>query len=458
MCLPFIRKAQGSMPVINAVYLAVTVCALVLLTEKWRIQPFLAVAVTAAAFGLLAGMSVSQVGDLFGTGFAQTVTSTGLVIVAAGMISALAEESGAMARLGTAAAAWRGRPLPSLMALAGLIAGVAASPAAAFAALTPVRRALSGPTRLMDQRNAVIVGLILAAGHGLLLPSPIPVAAIAILGADWRPVVALGLPVAAIAGIAGLVFTRFATKGLAEEGAPSPVPEASPTSLRTRRSAVALVLACFVMTALLMVQSLGAIPSEPFGGGATRQFIIGVGRPLTLLIVGVGIMLLAVWRGDRATVSDQGWLGRGIVTSAGLLLLVGAGGGWQKILQEAGLAELLGERLLDWHLGLFLPFLVAAVIKTLQGSSLVAGITAAGMIQPILGPLGLDSETGRALAVIAIGAGSVTLSHINDDHFWIVSGSAGLRPMAGLGLVAIGTLVQGLCAMAALFILAFMVI
>ncbi|MET1028153.1 MAG: hypothetical protein ABWY00_13365, partial [Dongiaceae bacterium] len=72
-------------------------------------------------------------------------------------------------------------------------------------------------------------------------------------------------------------------------------------------------------------------------------------------------------------------------------------------------------------------------------------------------PLGLDTETGRALAVIAIGAGSITFSHINDDHFWIVSGSARLRPLAGLGLVALGTLVQGLCAMAALFILALMV-
>ena len=117
------------------------------------------------------------------------------------------------------------------------------------------------------------------------------------------------------------------------------------------------------------------------------------------------------------------------------------------------MAELVGERLLGWRAGLLLPFLVAAVVKTLQGSSLVAAITAAGMIQPILGALGLDTESGRALAALAVGAGAMTVSHANDEYFWLVTGSAGIGPARGLLALSGGTLVQGVIAVVALIAL-----
>jgi len=84
------------------------------------------------------------------------------------------------------------------------------------------------------------------------------------------------------------------------------------------------------------------------------------------------------------------------------------------------MAELLGEQLLGWPGGLLVPFLIAALIKTLQGSSLVAAIATAGMVQPILVPLGIGDENGRALATLAIGAGAMTVSHVNDEYFWLV--------------------------------------
>jgi GntP family gluconate:H+ symporter len=105
-------------------------------------------------------------------------------------------------------------------------------------------------------------------------------------------------------------------------------------------------------------------------------------------------------------------------------------------------------------LGLLLPFLVAAVIKTLQGSSLVAAITAAGMIQPLLIPLGLDHEAGRALAVLAIGIGSMTAAHINDAFFWLIGDQARLRPGQTLAVVSFSMLVQAAVALALLQVIA----
>jgi GntP family gluconate:H+ symporter len=102
---------------------------------------------------------------------------------------------------------------------------------------------------------------------------------------------------------------------------------------------------------------------------------------------------------------------------------------------------------------LLVPFLVAAVIKTLQGSSMVAAITAAGMVQPLLLPLGLGAETSTALAALAVGAGAMTVSHVNDEYFWLVSATARLSPMRGLVTVTFGTLLQGIVAMAALLVI-----
>jgi GntP family gluconate:H+ symporter len=211
-----------------------------------------------------------------------------------------------------------------------------------------------------------------------------------------------------------------------------------------------LLAACTIPLVLLMIQSLGEMPSEPLGGGGSRETIIGLGRPLILFLVALGIMAIGQWRGARLLFADAPWSNGILGKVAPLLLTVAAAAGLQKLCQETGMAELVGERLLGWRAGLLLPFLVAAVVKTLHGSSLVAAITAAGMIQPLLGPLGLDGESGRALAALAVGTGAMTASHVNDEYFWLVTASAGIGPARGLLALTGGTLVQGIVAVAAL--------
>jgi GntP family gluconate:H+ symporter len=146
---------------------------------------------------------------------------------------------------------------------------------------------------------------------------------------------------------------------------------------------------------------------------------------------------------------------------ASILLVVCAAGGLQALCQETGMAELIGERLTGWHIGalggVLVPFLVAAALKTLQGSSLVAAIATAGMVQPILAPLGLGDANTTALAALAIGAGAMTVSHVNDEYFWLVADRAGLSPLRGLAAFSGGTLLQGLIAAAALLLLSLLV-
>ncbi len=451
------------MPVDFAAYLLLAVLAVVIASGPLRIHPFIAMTLAVMAFGLACDEKLSLIGNAYSAGFVETLNSVGLVIVAAAIIGAIGAGSGASARLAAVFADWGvGGRMSALMAALGFVAGIAASPAAAFAALMPFRQAVAAGSRRENAVSSITLGLGLSASHGMLLPAPCPIAAAAILAADPFRVLAFGAPVAALAAAAGAVFARLAGRRLVVEGPmPDPVPRAAaPPGVEQKASprvVAALLLPVLAMVLLLMVQSLGEIPSEPFGGGPTRELLLGLGRPAILLVVGVGIALLLTWRWDAEVLSQQGWAGQAIAGAADLLLLVGAGGALQKLIQETGMAELLAEPLLDWRGGLALPFAVAALVKCLQGSSLVAAITAAGMVAPLLAPLGLASDTGRALAVVAVGAGAMSGSNLNDGFFWLVTANARLTPARGLALHGAGTLLQGILALLSLLLLGVLV-
>jgi len=340
--------------------------------------------------------------------------------------------------LAVATAHWRGRTRDVVLTLIGVAAGSGTSAGAGFAVLGPLRTALAGN---LPRRAALAMGLAVSAGQGLLLPSPVLIAATAILAAGWVRVLAIGLPLALLSAGAGAIAAyRIAP---ADEA----VPAAKPSS---PWGAAGLVVACVTMALMLLVQSIGDIPSEPFGGGSARETILGAGRPLIVLLAGVAIMVAATGAWRRGGMSETGWAAEAIARAAPLMLLLGAAGGLQSLAQTTHMAELLAERVLPLGLGLAVPFLAAAIMKTLQGSSLVAAITAAGMTQPLLASLGLDSETGRALAVLAVGAGSVTVTHINDGLFWLVADAACMRPARALATVSALTLLQGMGVLVAL--------
>jgi GntP family gluconate:H+ symporter len=156
--------------------------------------------------------------------------------------------------------------------------------------------------------------------------------------------------------------------------------------------------------------------------------------------------------------SERGWFGESIRNSALIILITGAGGAFGKVLQTSGIADVVGSGASQIELGLVLPFLLAAAIKTAQGSSTVAIVTTAGIVAPLLTLLGLDSETAKALTVVAIGAGSMVVSHANDSYFWVVTQFSGMSVKQGYQLQSVGTLIQGVVAAIAIVILGMILI
>jgi GntP family gluconate:H+ symporter len=413
-----------------------------------RFLPFLVLIIVAPAFGLIAGLSVGLIGKAFGNGFSEALYLPGLVIVATVLVGGIAEQTCITGSPATAAR----QPWISnsdwTMAIAGLVAGIGASPAAALALLNPLLQRAEGKSR--RERNATRVALAISAGHGLIWLSPVAIAATAILGADWRHVAMFGVPIAFVSAAIGTGWTQLVSPPQSAISDPSSVKDQPGGA-----SATVLLAACLIPLLMLMVQSIGDMPSEPLGGGARRELILGIGRPLVLFLTSVCIMAVGYWRLSLRCLKDSEWTGRILGKAAGITLTVGAAAGLQRLCQQTGMAELLGERLSTWHVsgaaGVLIPFLVAAVIKTTQGSSLVAAITTAGMTQPLLSALGLDSENGMALATLAIGAGTMMVSHVNDDLFWLASYATETSPPRTLVTFSAGTLLQGCAAATLLF-------
>ena len=447
------------MPIAQALVFLVAVIVLITAIQWRHFHPFLAIVVVAAVFGFIAGFPTSTLGRVFGTGFSDKIYSPGLAIVAAALISGIAETTTASDRLLAFIERLRSRTqwlgANTIAAVFGLVAGTGASHTTALALLTPLLRPLGGKTARQREGATVTLALGISASHGLIVLSPVPIAAAAILDADWIHVALFGVPLAILAVALGATFARWSTSGAAAESSaqiyPAPLPER-----RGGGSAFVLCLAALVPLGMLIFQSLGSIPSEPLGGGPTRELILGIGRPLILFLAGIAIIIVGQPRQSFGLVTDAAWTSRVFGNIAGLLLIVCAAGGLQRLCQETGMATLLAEHVLGWHIGPFailVPFFVAAVMKTFQGSSLVAAITAAGMMQPLVTALGPGGATTKALAALAIGAGAMTVSHVNDDYFWLVADRAGFTPLRGLTAFSIGTLLQGLLTVIVLLLL-----
>jgi H+/gluconate symporter-like permease len=184
---------------------------------------------------------------------------------------------------------------------------------------------------------------------------------------------------------------------------------------------------------------------------------------MILAWVGIGGALLLLGGLDRRTLGEHGPLARGARRATGVLLAIGAAGGFQMILHNSGMSVVVAERvaalgpLVGPAFGLALPVLIAATSRALQGSPLTAAIAAAGIMQPLLAPLGLAGDEGRALAAIAVGVGAMAVPHVNDGYFWLAGHLAGLRPAQGLKRVTGGAVLQAAAALATLLVLAALV-
>ncbi|MDM9631194.1 GntP family permease [Robiginitalea aurantiaca] len=434
------------------VYLLVAVLIIIWMTTRLKIHPFLVLLVVSMAYGAFAGMSLESLVIAINEGFGRTMGKIGLIIVLGVMIGAFLEHTGGARAIAEKTLSWIGnRRIPLAMAVLGYIVSIPVFADSGYMLLDPLGKSMSRKAGVSLAGGAIALGLGLMVSHTLVPPTPGPIAAAGILEADLGLVILFGVPVSLLALAVSIWFaSRVASKTYIE---PEPVSNSAPIPdlVREYRPPVFLALLPIAMPILLIVLKsvFGAKGAAAIGVSAWVNFL---GEPVIALMIGLLLCLLLPQKLNVHMLASDGWVGKAIRDSASILLITGAGGIFGTVLQESGIAESLGNRLVTYNLGIFLPFVLAAVLKTAQGSSTVALITAASILFPMMPALGLETEVQKALAVVALGAGSSVISHANDSFFWVVTQMSGMDVRTGYKLFGGGTFLLGTSAAVGVFV------
>jgi len=456
MTLLAAAKAGSDFQLILAAVLGI---ALVVVLITWlKVHPFLALILGSLLLGIVAGLPFTDTITSFQTGVGATVGSVGVLIALGAMIGGLLAESGGADRVVTSVVdRVSPRRLPWAMAGVAALIGIPLFFEVGVVLLVPIVLLVARRTRL----PVLAVGIPALAGlsvlHGLVPPHPGPLVAIAALHADLGRTLLFGLICAIPCVIlAGPVFGGWISRRIdlsvpvmfgsrenvnrgsgGDGGGPSgPVDDLGGVTTGGQRAAIdtavgtavgapprrlpalgATIATVLLPVVLMLLRAIGELTLDKDSG--LRSVLDVIGTPMIALLAGVilGMFTLGTAVGfGRQKISAT--LGGSLPAIAGILLIVAAGGGFKQVLVDGGVGDLVGRTAQDLHISaLVLGWLVAVGIRLATGSATVATITAAGIVAPLAG--GLDSNT-VALLALAIGAGSLFFSHVNDAGFWLV--------------------------------------
>jgi len=421
--------------------LIIVVILMILAATKFNFHPFLSLLLAAIVMGFVGGLSESEVISTLMNGFGKTLGSIGIIIAFGTIIGAYLEKSGGAKTLANYILQIIGKKRAALaMNITGFIVSIPVYCDSGFIILSPLNKAISKSTKI----PLVVLGVSLAAGlyatHVFVPPTPGPLAAAAALDADLGLVILLGLVVAIPVSLVGLLWAKYIgnkleLKNITEED----IAEIKVEKLPKTRLAFSPIIVPILLIAL---KSISNYPTHPFGEGTFSSILNFIGNPVIALFF--GIFLAFNLKDHRSKETHNNWVTSGLKEAGIIILITGAGGAFGAILRATGIGEVIGASFSNMNIGLLLPFIIAAVLKSAQGSSTVAIITTAAIIAPTLESFGLDSALGRALTVLSVGAGAMTVSHLNDSFFWVVAQFTKMNTATALKSQTLSTFFQGL--------------
>lgn len=300
------------------------------------------------------------------------------------------------------------------MSITGFIVGLPVFCDSGFIVLSGLNNPLARRARLPASTLAIAMATGLYSVHCLLPPHPGATAAAAAIGVDYGRLILIGLAVAVPAMLAGYVWTVYAGKKVALV-----TPEISEDrqQFSSKIPAAKAILPVLVPVILIALKSALSIDSN--NTATWLKNVAALGDPVPALLIGILLAWLCkpAWKRDTA----NQLLATAVEKAGGILIIIGAGGAFGAVLTAAKLGDHLTNIGVSKSFALLALFLLTVVLKTAQGSSTVAIITASAIAQPLLPGLGISTDTEKLLAVLAMGAGSMTLSHANDAYFWVIA-------------------------------------
>lgn len=430
---------------------AAAIILMVVAIAQWKVHPFLAILGTAILLAVLLGVPFKDIPDVIGKGFGGVFSGIALVIIFGTLIGSVLEHTGGAVALARAVERVVGKHHPRLaMMLIGWIVSIPVFCDSGFVLVSPIGKSLAqrsgtSPVPLM---LALAAGLF--ASHVFIPPTPGPVAAAGMVGLENNLLLVIGL--GAVISLLSLIPAYFFAGRVGHVGGAEHSEISENSGNQPARVNAALAFLPIVLPIVLMaLGSIAAMTNLPENVATVFTFL---GKPTIALMIAL-LSCLPLLMQQKMTGQFYDITQSSLKTAGPIIFITAAGGVLGAVVVASGFVDIIkesGDSLKA--LGVVFPFLIAAILKSAQGSSTVAITTTASMMGlfsdsgSMMNALGFTSPLAAALVVMAIGAGAMTVSHANDSYFWVVTGFGGIKARDGYRTMTLMTLIMGITAIA----------
>lgn len=407
--------------------LLIGIIILLVLIIKFKINTFVSLVLTAAITAIMLGMPLGKIADSITTGIGSQLGELSMVFGFGAMLGRLVSDSGGAYMIANTLIKRFGKQrLQIAVMIASFILGIALFFEVGMVLLVPIVFAIAVEAGVPILYLGIPMAAALSVTHGFLPPHPAPVAIAQVLGANDGRVLLFGFIIAIIAAyIAGPLFSKIARKfapdAFNRKGNLSSIgevkqfsPEESPSFGLSVLTALFPVILLAIATIYKMTVNGGVDPKHPSTLDSIIEFI---GSPSIAMLISLFFAMWTMgWARKRTTAQIMESLENAVKSIAMLLLVIGGGGAFKQVLIDGGVGKEVAKIFLGSSISpLILGWLIAVVLRVALGSATVASLTAAGIVAPLMAQSGVDP----ALMVLAIGAGSLAASHVNDAGFWM---------------------------------------
>lgn len=432
-------------------WFVLSIVLLILMISKLKIHAFLTLLFVALFFGVAAGIPIDELPSLIAGGFGNTMTNIGIVIICGVVVGAFLEFTGGAQKIADAILKLIGiKRATYAVSATGAFVSIPVFCDSGFVILNPIIKGLSrrGNIPYASLVVALMAGLLCT--HSFVPPTPGPVAAAGLYGAEIGQVMFYGLivsiPVVIVCSIwANSRFVKGAFPEIAEESELDvkqeeefeKVVEHAPSTLKS-------FLPILIPIVIIILKSF-------FGdaeGNTAQRILDVVGTPWIALLLGVAISFTLPTKLNETV--TNGWVAKSLESAAEIMCITAAAGGFAAVLQATEIGTILADLVLDVGLpAVFVPYLMAALINLAQGSATVALTTVGGILAPMLPTLGLDP----IIATLATAAGLLSFCHMNSSYFWCVTKLGNLQLNQSYRLITLTSVMMGATAMVVICIL-----
>lgn len=446
----------------------IAIIVMIVAISKFKVHPFLAIMAVSLVLGLLAGIPLVNkeidgkmhmgLANVIGAGFSGTFTSIGIVIILGALIGTILEKTGAALKLADMTIKLVGKNHPELaIELMGWVVSIPVFCDSGFVILNPIRKALVQRAGVSSVAMSVALSCGLYISHVFIPPTPGPIAAANTLGVgnNLLLVMAMGALCSVFPIIAGYIYAKFIGKRIkaADEADKAELVKTYEELIKEYGVLPSGFMALSPIVVPIILMALSSIFSMAKASGFVAELFLFLGTPIIALAVGTlfGIAQLA---GAKKLKEFYNITESTLKTVGPILFVTAAGGVLGKVIASSDMINYIKLHAEGFKtIGIFFPFILAAILKTAQGSSTVAITTSAGIVAPLLPILGFVSPVEVSLAVMAIGAGAMTVSHANDSYFWVVSNFGAMTPEQGYKTQTAATFVLGIAGIIEIFLL-----